>query len=198
MSREHFFQAYEGSPPWEVQEPQPAIVRLEEQGKIVGAVLDIGSGTGANAIFLAERGHSVLGIELVPRAVELAKARLAQRGLAVEFRVEDVIRLGDLGRTFDTAIDAGVWHVFSDLDRPRYASHVRRHMKPGGRLFLICFSEQQPGTEGPRRVTQAEIRESFKEGWEVESIEPTVYLTKPEVFGEAKAWLATMRATDVS
>ena len=170
MSIEHFIKAYEGEPPWEVYQPQPAFVRLEEEGKIVGSVLDIGCGTGANAIYLAQRGHDVLAFELVPRAIELAKKHLGSRELPVDFRVADVLRLGDLGREFDTAIDSGVFHVFSDKDRTRYTENIHRQLKPGAKLYLLCFSEQQPGTEGPRRVTQQEIRDSFRDGWTVESI----------------------------
>jgi cyclopropane fatty-acyl-phospholipid synthase-like methyltransferase len=193
MSIEHFIKAYEGEPPWEVHQPQPAFVRLEEEGKIVGSVLDIGCGTGANAIYLAQRGHDVLAFELVPRAIELAKKHLGSRELPVDFRVADVLRLGDLGREFDTAIDSGVFHVFSDKDRTRYTENIHRQLKPGAKLYLLCFSEQQPGTEGPRRVTQQEIRDSFRDGWTVESIEPSFYLTKPEVFGEARGWLSTIQ-----
>src|SRR5262245_53950081 len=121
MSIEHFFKAYEGEPPWEVHQPQPAFVRLEQEGKIVGSVLDIGCGSGANAIYLAERGHEVLAFELVPRAIELAKKHQGARELPVDFRIADVLRLGDLRRQFNTAIDSGVFHVFSDKDRVRYA-----------------------------------------------------------------------------
>ncbi len=195
LSVEFFHQIYQGQPAWEIEAPQPVIVQLKEQGKIVGSVMDIGCGTGANAIYLAERGHEVAVFELVPRAIELAKARLGDRSLPVEFRVADVLRLSDLGKRFDTAIDAGVFHVFSDKDRARYVENVKRHLEPGGRLFLICFSEDQPGTDGPRRVRQSEIREAFAEGWVVESIEPAFYQTKPESHGAAKAWLATIRNT---
>jgi methylase of polypeptide subunit release factors len=79
MSIEHFIKAYEGEPPWEVHRPQPVFVRLQEEGKIAGSVLDIGCGTGANAIYLAERGHGVLAFELVSRAIELAKKHLGTR-----------------------------------------------------------------------------------------------------------------------
>jgi cyclopropane fatty-acyl-phospholipid synthase-like methyltransferase len=194
-SVDFFKSVYDGLPAWEIGVPQPAVVRLEETGQIVGSVLDIGCGTGANAIYLAERGHEVLAFELAPRAIELANQRLGNRSLPVEFRVADVLRLGDLGRQFETALDAGVFHVFSDKDRPRYAQNVHRHLKPGGYLYLLCFSEHQPGTEGPRRVTQQEIRDTFTSGWHVESIAPSSYQTRPETMGEAKAWLATIRKT---
>jgi SAM-dependent methyltransferase len=193
-SVDFFKSVYDGTPAWEIGVPQPVVVELAEAGEIVGSVLDIGCGTGANAIYLAERGHEVLGFELAPRAIELANQRLGGRTLPVEFRVADVLRLGDLGRRFDTAMDSGVFHVFSDKDRPRYVENVHRHLKAGGRLFLLCFSEHQPGTDGPRRVTQQEIRDAFRLGWVVESIEPSLYRTQPGTHGDAKAWLARIKS----
>lgn len=191
-SVEFFNSVYEGKPPWEIDVPQPTIIQLAEAGKIKGSVLDIGCGTGCNAIYLAERGHTVTAFDLVPQAIEQAKTRLGSRKLPVTFLAVSVLSLPELG-TFDTAIDAGVFHVFNDKDRLRYCENIHRCLKPGARLFLICFSEHQPGTEGPRRMTQQEIRESFTAGWQVESIEPSVYLTQAQFFGPAKAWLATIK-----
>ena len=45
-------------------------------------------------------------------------------------------------------------------------------MNPGGRLFLLCFSDQEPGEQRPRRATRKEIEDAFAEGWVAESIEP--------------------------
>lgn len=194
-SVEFFHTVYEGKPPWEIDAPQLAIVKLEQAGKIVGDVLDIGCGTGCNAMFLAERGHHVTAFDLVPQAIEQAKSRLAARPLDITFLVASALNLPELGRQYDTAIDAGVFHVFNDKDRLRYCDNIHRCLKPGGRLYLICFSEHQPGSEGPRRMTQLEIRDSFTTGWKVESIEPSVYLTQPQFYGPAKAWLAQIIKT---
>jgi len=190
-SVEYFKGIYDGIPPWEIGVPQPAVIALEKAGRIAGTVLDIGCGTGANAVYLAERGHEVLGVDLAPQAIAHAKERLGNRQLPAEFRVGDVLR-DDFGGPFDTALDAGVFHVFSDTARSRYVENVHRHLRPGGRLFLICFSEHQPGSEGPRRMTQVELHAAFTPGWQVESIEPATYETRPEAMGRAQAWLATI------
>jgi cyclopropane fatty-acyl-phospholipid synthase-like methyltransferase len=188
-SIEFFHQVYTGKPAWEIDVPQPAIIKLAEAGKIVGSVLDIGCGTGCNAIYLAERGHSVTAFDLVPQAIEQAKARVQDSALPVTFQVANVLKLPMLGQ-FDSAIDAGVFHVFSDKDRPRYVENIAKQLKRGARLWLICFSEHQPGTEGPRRVTQAELRSSFRADWKVHQIDATEYLTQASAYGPAKAWLA--------
>lgn len=192
MSIEFFQQIYTGKPAWEIDQPQPTIIKLQEAGAIEGSVLDIGCGTGCNAIYLAEHGHLVTAFDLVPAAIAQARDRLGKRPLPVAFYAASVLTLGNLG-VHDTAIDAGVFHVFNDKDRLIYAENIHRLMKPGGMLYLNCFSEHQPGTEGPRRVTQQEIRDAFAKGWTVEKIEPSIYQTMPSFYGDAKAWLASIR-----
>jgi cyclopropane fatty-acyl-phospholipid synthase-like methyltransferase len=197
VARERFEAMYEGRPPWDVGRPQAEFVRLAESGAIAGSVLDAGCGTGENALYLASRGHEVWGVDFVPAAIERAQAKAAERGLAVHFEVGDALLLPLLGRRFDTVIDCGLFHVFGDEHRRTYAEGVAAVLRPGGRLFLMCFSEHEPGTHGPRRVTQAEIRDAFASGWEVESIGearfealPTPDLSFSE--GGARAWLATL------
>ncbi len=98
-----------------------------------------------------------------------------------------------LGGPFDTVLDCGLFHVFDDVDRVPYAASLAAVTAVGGRYFLLCFSEHQPGDWGPRRVTQDEIRATFADptGWRVDEIEPArlVVTFLPEgVF----AWLAGM------
>lgn len=192
LSIEFFHSVYEGKPAWEIDQPQPEIIKLFEAGKLHGHILDIGCGTGCNAIYLAERGCTVTGFDLVPAAIEQAKARLGNRPLPVTLLTASALELPDWPAPFDCAIDAGVFHVFNDKDRHRYRENIYRSLKPGAKLYLICFSEHQPGTDGPRRVTQQEIRNTFQQGWHVESIEPAIYQTQPQFHGAAKAWLATI------
>ena len=72
-------------------------------------------------------------------------------------------------------------------------------VKPGGRLFLMCFSDEEPGTEGPRRVSRRELCEAFADGWEVESIQPARCEVHPEFTevnfseGGPKVWFAVVR-----
>src|SRR5205823_2369036 len=81
--------------------------------------------------------------------------------------------LEDWTERFDNAIDSGLFHVFSDADRCRYVEGLATVLKPGGRVFLMCFSDEEPGTQGPRRVSKKELHAAFAAGWVVESIEPT-------------------------
>ncbi len=188
-----FFEtAYEGSPTWDIGRPQPAIVRLEEVGAISGTVLDVGCGTGENTLFLCESGHSALGVDLAPAAIERARAKAAERNSTAEFLVFDALGLQELGRTFDTIIDVGLFHTLEDEERPQYAFSLRTALPPGGRCFVLCWSERNPWGFGPRRVSRAELHATFAAPWTVESIEPEVLASKLPG-GEVHAWLATLR-----
>jgi len=183
--------AYEGSPPWDIGRPQGAIVRLADSGEIQGSVLDVGCGTGEHALELGARGHEVLGIDLAPRAIELARTKARQRGLEAGFLIADALRVDELGRTFDTAIDVGMFHTLTDEERPVYARALRGALRPGGRAFLLCWSERNPWGYGPRRVTQMELLGTFQDGWTVDAIEESELETRLEG-GSVHAWLARL------
>ena len=185
-----FDTAYGGSPPWDIGRPQRVVVELAESGEIVGSVLDVGCGTGEHALYLAERGHEVLGIDSAERAVELARAKAVERDSDAGFRVWDALRAHELGRVFDTVIDIGMFHTLADEERPVYADALRRALVPDGRCFLLCWSERNPWGRGPRRVTQMELLGTFERGWTVR-IEPSLLETKLEG-GSVRAWLARL------
>jgi len=189
---EEFRQCYAGVPPWDIGRPQAALVQLVEDGRIGRRVLDVGCGTGDNAIYLALRGHDVFGIDLIPVAVETAKARAADRHAVVRFEVHDALNITSLGGTFDTVLDSGVYHVFSDADRETYERGLRSVLQPGGMCYVLCFSEHETRDGGPRRVREQELRNTFAAGWSVESIEPARY--EAALFPDgAHAWLASVR-----
>jgi ubiquinone/menaquinone biosynthesis C-methylase UbiE len=181
-----------GWAPWDIGRAQAEFVRLLEGGRIGGRVIELGCGTGENALLFARSGLDVLGVDGSPEAIRQAQAKLAGADLSVTFVVGDVLDLGDDGERFDTATDSGVFHVFEDEDRPRYASSVHRVLRPGGRLFILCFSEREPGDRGPRRVTQRELRDTFTDGWTVDSIDAAHFDVHRGEPTEVAAWLASI------
>jgi SAM-dependent methyltransferase len=183
-------------PAWDIGRPQPAFARLAEAGLLAGRVLDAGCGTGEHTLLAAAHGAEATGVDAAPTAIERARAKAAKRGLKARFEVADVLDLGALGLTFDTVIDSGVFHVFSDEDRPRYVSSLATVLRDGSTCYLMCFSDRQPGTWGPRRITQEELCAAFTDGWQVVSIDPDTFDINP-VGGSTtvQAWLATIRRT---
>jgi SAM-dependent methyltransferase len=199
IDRATFENLYAGPAPWDIGRPQGRFAAVADV--VAGPVLDAGCGTGENALFFAARGHRVVGIDFVDEAIRRARAKAAERGLAVEFLVKDATTLADWGQRFATVIDSGLFHVFSDADRRRYVQGLARVLAPGGRLFLMCFSDEEPGTEGPRRVSRQELYDAFADGWEVESVQLGRCEVNPEftemAFSEGgpKVWFAVVRCT---
>jgi SAM-dependent methyltransferase len=187
-----------GEPPWDIGRPQTGFVRLAELGAVAGSVIDVGCGTGENALYLASLGHEVTGVDAAPTAIARARARAREKAVAREvtatFLVGDALDLSTVGHTFDVAVDSGLFHVFSDADRLRYERRLRGALRPGGRYFMLCFSDREPGTMGPRRVSQAEIRDTFSDGWRVDSIVSEHFATRDGFLGPEgpHAWLASL------
>jgi cyclopropane fatty-acyl-phospholipid synthase-like methyltransferase len=197
VDRTTFESLYAGPAPWDIGRPQARVAAVAD--RVVGRVLDAGCGTGEHALFLAARGHRVVGIDFVDEAIRRARRKAAERGLKVELLVKDATALGDWGERFATAIDCGLFHCFSDDDRRRYVAGLAHVLEPGGRLFLMTFSDEEPGTDGPRRVSRQELYDAFAGGWEVESVEPCQIEVSPEFTevrfsdGGPKAWFAVFR-----
>jgi cyclopropane fatty-acyl-phospholipid synthase-like methyltransferase len=187
---EEFEGFYAGTPPWDIGRPQPEFLRLAESGTLRGHVLDVGCGTGEHTLMAAGCGLDVVGIDTAPSAIASAERKAHARGLKAKFLVWNALRLMSLGEKFDTVLDCGLFHVLSDQDRRSFVQNLTAVVRPGGRYFMLCFSERQPGDTGPRRITQAEIRTNFDNGWRVDSIEAaTIDITiGPSVL----AWLACM------
>ena len=189
-----FNDAYRDAPPWDIGRPQPGLRALVESGALRGRVLT-GSATGVeHALLAASLGFDTTGIDGAPRAIEKADEKARERGIDVRFVVGDVLDLAAFGDQWDSVLDCGVFHVFDDDDRPVYVESLAAVIPAGGRYFMLCFSDQQPGAAGPRRVSQDEIRASFADGWRVDSIEASVIETNWQD-RSARAWLATITRT---
>lgn len=190
--RATFESIYAGTPPWEIDRPQKELVAVAD--RITGSILDTGCGTGENALYFAARGHKVTGIDFLEEPIQRARQKASARGVTANFLVMDALALKDLPEVFDTVIDSGLFHVFSDDDRRRYVEGLSKVLKSGGRLYLLCFSDEEPGTQGPRRVSRRELEDAFADGWKIESIEPVRFEVRPEINdvrfspGGPKAW----------
>src|SRR2546430_9163660 len=134
VDRSTFQAAYAAEPPpWDIGRPQKAFVDVAD--RIVGTVLDAGCGTGEHALFFAAEGHRVVGIDFLAGPIQRAEQKATERGLVVDFRVEDALALAGSSERFDAIVDSGLFHVFGDDDRKRYVRGLAHVLDPGGRLF---------------------------------------------------------------
>ena len=195
--REMFENMYASGAPWDIGKPQPAFIAVAD--KITGNILDAGCGTGDSALFFASRGNKVTGFDFLEEPIKRARLKAAERGLAVVFLVKDALTLADWNERFDNVIDSGLFHVFADEQRIQYVRGLAAVLKPGGRLFLLCFSDDESGTQGPRRVSKQELLDAFSQGWTAETIQPSRFEVisnlKEFTFSEGgpKAWFAVIR-----
>lgn len=168
-----FDEAYAaGTAPWVIGQPQPAIVELERAGRIGGAVLDIGCGTGEHTVHLAALGYDVLGVDASAGALAQARAIAAERGVAARFALADALELG-VEPLYDTVLDSALFHIFDARDRVRYAHSLHRVCRPGAVVHVLALSDAGPGF-GPQ-VSDTAIRESFGDGWRLEKLGESSY-----------------------
>ena len=96
-----------GTPPW-VGGPRQELVRLVTDGTLTpGSALDLGCGVGDNAIFLAQHGFTVTGVDFADAAIERARAKAHDDGVDVSFIVDDVTHLRQVSGPFDLLVDYG-------------------------------------------------------------------------------------------
>jgi SAM-dependent methyltransferase len=198
IDRSTFANAYAGPAPWDIGKPQEPFVAAAD--RVVSPVLDAGCGTGDTALFFAALGYRVTGIDFLDEPIRRAKAKAAERGLSVRFLVKDALTLGDWGERFASVLDSGLFHVFSRDDRQRYVQGLAQVIEPGGRLFLMCGSAEEPHDVIPR-VSKPELYDAFADDWEIESVQPVRYELNPEfkfpnvTLSESKArsWFAVIR-----
>jgi len=179
--------------PWDIGQPQPAIVRLASRDVFAGSVLDAGCGSGENTLLLASLGLPVLGVDVAETALSMARRKAAERRIEAEFATADAFHLDRLGRTFETVLDCGLFHTFENEEQLEYVTSLASVTKVDGRLYVLCFSDEGPDI-GPHPVRQEELRAAFSSthGWKIVAIEPERIETRFHANG-VSAWLVTVQ-----
>jgi SAM-dependent methyltransferase len=184
--------AGDNPPPWDIGRPQPAFVRLADQGLLSGRLLDPGCGTGEHTLLAAIHGADAAGVDISAGAIDKARHKASERGLTARFEVGDALALDRLGLTVDTVLDCGLFHVFDDTERTRYVESLASVLDPGGGAYLMCMADREPGDWGPKRIRRADIEAAFVDGWTIIDIAADTFdITMAETV-TAQAWLATI------
>ena len=192
MSHPSWNESYaSGQLPWDTGFPEPLLVEFVTSGAVTpGPALEIGAGTGTNAIWMAEHGFDVLGVDVSPLAVERAHAKMDGRTPRCRFAISDFIDAPPLDGPFQFVFDRGCFHVFDEPEeRQRFAAHVSTALAPGGLwLSLIGSTEGAPRDVGPPRRSAAEVILAIEPALEI------VELRSAEFRGiNAKAWFCLSR-----
>ncbi|WP_084701787.1 class I SAM-dependent methyltransferase [Streptacidiphilus anmyonensis] len=172
---------YATRPPWEIGRPQQAFLGLARSGALRGRVLDVGCGTGEHVLMCAGLGLDATGVDLADRALSAARAKAGERGVTARFLRHDARRLAALGERFDTVLDSGLFHMLAPGDRPAFADGLRAVLRPGGRYFMLGFSDREPRTPGvevPYRLTRNDLTTAFAGTLRIDSLDPaTIEIT---------------------
>ena len=169
-------------PPWSIGAPQPELAALIEQGKFHGDVLDVGCGEAAISLALAERGHTTVGLDLSPTAIELARREAQKRGLTnATFEVADISSFTGYDARFGTIVDSTLFHSIPVEAREGYQQSIQRAAAPGASYFALVF-DKAAVPEGPiNAVTADELREVVSKYWVVDEIRPArLFANLPE------------------
>jgi len=196
----------EASTPWDTGEPDPHLVERFEAGGLAslakkGArVLEVGCGTGTNAIWLAERGFDVVATDVAPLAIERAEQKREAAGVEVRFAVSDFLAGGAAevdADPFDLVFDRGVFHVFDEAhERARFAELAAQALRVGGEWFSLVGSTEGPARDhGPPRRTARDLADAVEPHLELLSLRSSRFAADmPET---VLAWVMLARKREV-
>ena len=160
--------------PWEGG-PRSELVDLVESGRLRPCrAVDLGCGSGANAVFLAQHGFEVTGLDFAASALEKARRLADQEGVTVRWVRDDLTHLTALEGDFDLLVDYGALDDLKDRDRDRYVEQVTPRARPGARFLLWCFEWAPRWWERRLPVGMAmapgEVERRFGAGFTIERI----------------------------
>lgn len=184
----------QGETPWDVGEPNPFLIEFIESSRVSpGRALDVGCGTGTNAIWLAQQGFDVLGVDISDVAIELARAKVDDPDLSIRFETLDFLKDKVPGAPFDFVFDMGCFHVFDDpTDQALFAERVAAVLTEDGFWLSLMGSTEGPYRDhGPPRRSLRDIANAIEPSLqilEVHAIEFSGHLPAP-----AAAWLVVSR-----
>jgi ubiquinone/menaquinone biosynthesis C-methylase UbiE len=166
LDAQHWEDVYQNTAPsalpWNAGGPDPDLVRLVTSKTIpVGQALDLGTGPGHDAVYLIQNGFDVIGIDISPAAITLARENASSSGLFGFFQVGDIRQIPVEDHFINFVYDRGCFHVLDPGDRPKAVAEVLRVLKRGGHYLLKVFSDKEPGSDGPHRFTRKELEDLF-------------------------------------
>jgi len=161
---------------WERRVPPAGLVELVEGVRALapGRALDLGCGSGTDSIYLARHGWTVMGVDIVPEALALARRNAAAAGVTPTFVRGDVTRLVDLvpALSFDLIVDFGCLHTLPADLRSAYIAGVSAVAAPGATYLLYGFARPPRLAPMQAGLSEAEVRARFEQlGWQVAAAE---------------------------
>lgn len=179
-----FNSVYQGVVPWDIGAPQPAMASLIERHPPSNPILDLGCGSGDLAIYLAQLGYQVIGIDFVKSAIASAKGKLdslsPETAQLLSFQVADALKPSRLRKKFGAVVDSGFYHLFNSDQCDHLITEVASILLPNGCYYLHEFAVEFPVPNVPRKITVDEIKARFtlNNGWRIKEIQTVEFLSQ--------------------
>lgn len=175
---------YQDIPPWDIGAPQPAMAALLEKYPPANPILDIGCGSGDLALYLAQLGHQVVGIDFVESAIKNARAKMGslppETAQRLSFQVADALKPSLLQQKFGAVVDSGFYHLFNSDQCNQLMDEVASILLPRGCYYLHEFAVEFPVPNMPRQIKADELQARFTadKGWRIREIQPAEFLSR--------------------
>jgi len=183
----------EGTPPWDAGKPHAELAHVLDQYRLrPQTVLEIGCGTGADAIVLARRRFEVTAIDCSPIAIERARMRAEQHGALLHLVLGDVFEFANTSAQFDLVYDSGLYHVIRQVRLDRYLDMLWRVTQPGSYYLGLIGAPNEAADDAPPQVSEDEIHNELGRLFEPVHLQPTrLESANPDV--SYPAWSCLMR-----
>jgi 2-polyprenyl-3-methyl-5-hydroxy-6-metoxy-1,4-benzoquinol methylase len=168
--------------PWDTRITPPEVIEFMDKTS-VGKALDLGCGTGTNALALARIGWVVTGVDFSSRAITLARQKALEAGLKIDFYTADVAELDFLKEPYDYVLDIGCLFTLSHEKRLKYANHLERLLKPGGCFMLYAWLKREE-KGGSRGISMEEVESLLESGFSRKRL----VIGEEKGFGSAWYW----------
>jgi len=179
-----FNSVYKDIPPWDIGAPQPAMAALLAKHPPTNPVLDVGCGFGDLAIYLAQLGHQVVGIDFVESAITKAQDKISslppEIAQLLNFQVADALKPSLLQKRFGAVVDSGFYHLFNPDQCDQLIDEIASTLLPEGCYYLHEFSIEFPVPNIPRQIKADELQARFTadKGWRIKEIQSVEFLSR--------------------
>ena len=164
----------EGTPPWDAGRPHAELAGVLDEYRLKpNTVLEVGCGTGADAIVLARRRFEVTAVDCSPIAIERARLRAEQSDAVLRFVLDDVFAFARAAGQFALVYDAGLYHSVRHTNLERYLDMLWRVTRPGSYYFCLAGAPAEEVEEGPGQVTEDDIHNELGRLFEFVHLRPT-------------------------
>jgi SAM-dependent methyltransferase len=191
---------YQGdAAPWETKHPSTELQRVIAEEKLQPCrTIELGCGTGINAVWLAQQGFEVTAVDISPRAIEKARGRAAAAGAKIRFAVADVLDLKEVSDTYAFFFDRGCYHVVREFDVQAYLRTLRQLTVPGSLGLVLTGNARETYEDGPPVVTEEELRAELPPVFEIIQLREFYFDRLEESGIRYPAWSCLVRRTGES